>query len=53
MIIKGGYGKALKLSAGQLLKIINTSGTQVVDCWAWNANDLHEHMSMETTRVWL
>ena len=24
-----------------------------MDCWAWNANDLHEHMSMETTRVWL
>ena len=24
-----------------------------MDCWAWNANDLHEHISMEPTRVWL
>ena len=53
MMIKGGYGKAFRLSAGQALRIINTEGTQVVDCWAWNVNDLHEHMSMETSRVWL
>ena len=53
MMIKGGYGKAVRLSAGQALRIINTEGTQIVDCWAWNTNDLHEHMSMETTRVWL
>ena len=53
MIIKGGYGKAVKLTKGQSIRIINTSGTQVVDCWAWNAENLNEHMSMETTRVWL
>ena len=53
MIIKGGHGKAVELSMEQSLRIVNTSGTQVVDCWAWNADDLHEHMSMETTREWL
>ena len=31
---------------------VNTHGTQVVDCWAWSAEDPGEHMSMEATRVW-
>jgi uncharacterized protein len=46
------YGKAVRLKAGQAVKVINTHGSQVVDCWAWNADDLSEHMSMEATRVW-
>ncbi|HYZ62214.1 MAG TPA: urea carboxylase-associated family protein [Acetobacteraceae bacterium] len=50
--IPARHGKALRLAAGQAVKLINTHGTQVVDCWAWNAYDLHEHMSMEATRVW-
>ena len=50
--IPARHGKATRLRAGQAVKLINTHGTQVVDCWAWNAYDLHEHMSMEATRVW-
>lgn len=50
--IPARHGKALRLAAGQAVKLINTHGTQVVDCWAWNAYDLGEHMSMEATRVW-
>jgi uncharacterized protein len=50
--IPAGHGKAARLRAGQAVKLINTHGTQVVDCWAWNAYDLAEHMSMEATRVW-
>ncbi len=50
--IPAGHGKAARLHAGQAVKLINTHGTQVVDCWAWNAYDLAEHMSMEATRVW-
>ncbi len=46
------HGKAMRLRAGQALRIINTHGTQVVDCWAWNAYDLDEFMCMEATRVW-
>ena len=51
--IPARHGKALKLKKGQAVRLINTHGTQVVDCWAWNAGDLTDHMSMEATRVWL
>jgi uncharacterized protein YcgI (DUF1989 family) len=50
--IPARHGKALRLHAGQAVRVINTHGTQVVDCWAWNAYDLNEAMSMEATRVW-
>jgi uncharacterized protein YcgI (DUF1989 family) len=50
--IPAGHGKAVHLQAGQAVKVINTHGTQVVDCWAFNAYDLNEFMCMETTRVW-
>ena len=35
----------------QKVKVINTHGTQVVDCWALNAEDMREYMSMEHCRV--
>ena len=50
--IPARHGKALRLAAGQAVRLTNTHGTQVVDCWAWNAYDLGETMSMEATRVW-
>jgi uncharacterized protein YcgI (DUF1989 family) len=37
---------------GEAVQVINIHGTQVVDCWAWNAYNLNEWMSMESTRVW-
>ena len=43
-------GKAARLAKGQRIKMINTHGTQVVDTWAFNADDLRELMSMEHTR---
>jgi len=43
-------GKAAYARKGQHIKMINTHGTQVVDTWAFNADDLHEFMSMEHTR---
>ena len=43
-------GKAVRLKAGQRLKIVNTHGTQVVDCWAFNAKDMGEYMSMPHSR---
>ena len=49
--IPAGHGKAVRLDAGQKVKLINTRGTQVVDCWALNAYDLREFMSMESTRA--
>lgn len=43
-------GRAVRLTMGQAIKIINTHGTQVVDTWAFSAEDLHEFMSMEHMR---
>lgn len=50
--IPARYGKAIILHKGQAVKLINTHGTQVVDCWAWKLGGLDEFMSMEATRVW-
>ena len=38
--------KAVLISKNQKIKIINTHGTQVVDTWCFNHNDLSEFMSM-------
>jgi uncharacterized protein YcgI (DUF1989 family) len=50
-LIPAGDGAAQRLSAGQHVKVINTAGTQVVDCWAFSLADPSEYMSMEHTRV--
>ena len=50
--IPAGHGKAVRLGMGEAVQVINIHGTQVVDCWAWNAYNLNEWMSMESTRVW-
>lgn len=44
-------GKAAHLRRGQIVKIINTTGQQVVDTWAFGAADLGEFMSMAHSRV--
>jgi uncharacterized protein len=44
-------GKAVRVRRGRRIKVINTKGQQVVDTWAFNAEDLHEFMSMEHARV--
>jgi hypothetical protein len=46
-------GAAARVAKGQSVKVINTLGEQVVDAWAFNADDLGEFMSMEHTRVTL
>jgi uncharacterized protein YcgI (DUF1989 family) len=43
-------GAAVRLARGEAIKIVNTHGTQVVDCWAFNADDMGEWMSMPHTR---
>ena len=43
-------GKAARLQRGQSIRVINTHGTQVVDTWAFIADDLAEFMSMEHCR---
>jgi uncharacterized protein len=49
--IPARQGKAARLRQGQIVKIVNTEGQQVVDTWAFNAADLNEFMSMEHSRV--
>ncbi len=43
-------GKAARVAEGQSIKVINTHGAQVVDTWAFNADDIGEFMSMEHWR---
>jgi uncharacterized protein len=43
-------GRAVRLTRGQSLEIVNTHGQQVVDTWAFNADDRGEFMSMEHLR---
>ena len=44
-------GKATRIRQGQTIKVINTKGEQIVDTWAFNADDMREFMSMEHSRV--
>ena len=49
--IPARQAKAVFVKKRQHIKVINTHGTQVVDCWALNADNLTEFMSMEHCRV--
>ena len=44
-------GKAARLRQGQVVRVVNTHGQQVVDTWAFSAADIREFMSMEHSRV--
>jgi uncharacterized protein YcgI (DUF1989 family) len=46
-------GRAVRVAAGQTIRIINTHGTQVCDMWAFNASSMNEFMSMEHLRAWV
>lgn len=46
-------GAATSLTAGQSISIVNTHGGQVVDMWAFRADDPSEHLSMPNSVVTL
>lgn len=46
-IVPARCGRAVRLSKGQAIRIVNIHGTQVVDTWAFNADDPGEFLSME------
>jgi uncharacterized protein len=50
-VVPAGDSSTQRLRAGQRLKVINTSGNQVIDTWAFVLADTREFMSMEHTRV--
>ena len=49
--IPARHGRAVRLRRGQSVRVINTRGQQVVDTWAFRADDIAEFMSMEHSRV--
>ncbi len=46
-------GVAVRVPAGQNVRVVNTHGQQVVDTWAFATDDTSEFMSMEHTRAGL
>jgi uncharacterized protein YcgI (DUF1989 family) len=44
---------ACELKAGQFVKVVDPCGKQAADFWAFNAADVHEHLSASHTRVWV
>ena len=46
-VVPARHGRAIRLQAGQAIRIVNTHGQQVVDTWCFNAEDMSEFMSME------
>ena len=50
-VIPARRGKATRLAKGQVIKIINTHGTQVVDFWAFVAGQTNEYLGMEHCRA--
>jgi len=50
-VIPARGGRAARVKRGETIRVVNTHGTQVIDTWAFNANDLAEFMSMEHTRA--
>lgn len=49
-VLRAGTGRAVMLSAGGELEVVNVTGTQVVDTWALRLPDLAVTLSMEHTR---
>jgi len=49
-LIPARKGVAAHVGKGQVITVINTHGSQVVDTWAFRADDLSEFMSMEHSR---
>ena len=49
--IPARHGKAVRLRRGEAVAVVNTHGSQVVDTWAFCAEDATHHMSMQHTRV--
>jgi uncharacterized protein YcgI (DUF1989 family) len=49
-VIPARRGVAARVARGEVVTVINTHGTQVVDTWAFSADDVAEFMSMEHSR---
>jgi uncharacterized protein len=45
ILIKGGHGGRIAVKQGQLLEVTNVDGQQICDFFAFNAQDVSEHLS--------
>lgn len=52
-VVPARHARAVRLSAQQTIRIINTHGTQVCDVWFFNGTDLSEYLSFEHTRPFI
>ena len=48
--LPGGAGVAVRVRAGECVKLVNTHGSQVVDTWCLALADPSEYLSVEHTR---
>lgn len=51
VIVPGSHGRAVRVSAGDSVRVVNTHGTQVVDFWAVRADRPEIAMSMQHSRI--
>ena len=49
--IRGGYAGRIEADAGELLEIVNIEGRQICDFFAFQRDDLREHLSPAHTRA--
>jgi uncharacterized protein YcgI (DUF1989 family) len=49
--VPGSHGRAIRLNAGDTVRVINTHGTQVVDFWALRSDRPEIAMSMQHSRI--
>jgi uncharacterized protein len=49
--VPGSHGRAVRVKAGETVRVVNTHGTQVVDFWALRADRPEIAMSMQHSRV--
>ena len=50
VLVKGGHGGRIDARQGELLEIVNVEGKQVCDFFAFNRDNLREHLSPGHTR---
>jgi uncharacterized protein YcgI (DUF1989 family) len=52
-IVPARCGRAVRMKAGQTIRIENSHGNQVCDTWIFNAQHINEFLSFEHTRAYL
>ncbi|MYS80478.1 DUF1989 domain-containing protein [Embleya scabrispora] len=50
VVVPAGRGAAVEIRCGQTIRVVNTSGTQVVDLWAHARDDPREYLGLSQCR---